>query len=777
MPKLYKILCAALTFSLIIPNIPDVAQAASVSETPALQLQTILAENPNGVWTTQSWSGENITPNLNWTTLSLRDYYENGFLNFEVRSTGEDAKNFSIGLKSKRHGKEVTINWNEKTAGTKLTAPTQWKSFSLRIKNVVDENSDSGFSLDDFWVIMVSGVSSGSPLEFRNVNIASADDERQFPIVKVNQAGYKADGAKTAYISYFAKFGSLTGKTAEVVNAADKKTVFSAVLGDFTNDPVSGERVHIFDFSEVKTEGEYFIRIPDANLDKTRLSPRDIYEGLNVTEIESYKFKIEKNPYQNLLENLVKYYYFQRQGINIDAKYAGDFARENLHPKDVSVKKWSDRNNPKAVTFDISGGWYDAGDYGKYVSPAAGALSDLLFAYELYPEAFNLLQIEIPETDKASAQYVNAPGFLSEIKWELDMLLKFEHASKDGSFYLAANYDGNTIYIEDTLTRQDDHNSAENKRDLRSHLATASAAAIFAHAYLVYKDIPAYESFAHECLEVSKRAWKWLENPKNSMNKSIGAANRTYTFNDAELANEKFWAAGALYRAVKVSGGNYDAYSSYIVKNLDDKNVLNCFNYNQSVGYSHGGQAFLGFVHYLYENKTPNPVISKTFEKFLAWQKNYLSMDNWGTSYPAWGYWWGSNKMIAQNALTSILGNKITGTRNIPAGVSKSPELNAATTANYLLGINPLSFSYVSGIGENSVENIFSGIYSSDKRLDPYKIPAGYFTEGSNIYDNRHLSKFDGKCYLDSDGEYTTNENTIYGNAAMIFLIAAVAEN
>jgi len=84
-----------------------------------------------------------------------------------------------------------------------------------------------------------------------------------------------------------------------------------------------------------------------------------------------------------------------------------------------------------------------------------------------------------------------------------------------------------------------------------------------------------------------------------------------------------------------------------------------------------------------------------------------------------------------------------------------------------------MSFSYVSGNGENSVKNIFSGIYSKDKKLTPYKIPSGYFTEGLNIYDNRHLSKFDGKCYIDSDGEWTTNENTIYGNAAMTFLMAA----
>ena len=121
--------------------------------------------------------------------------------------------------------------------------------------------------------------------------------------------------------------------------------------------------------------------------------------------------------------------------------------------------------------------------------------------------------------------------------------------------------------------------------------------------------------------------------------------------------------------------------------------------------------------------------------------------------------------------MTVMLGSSIT------EGMDDLPQSAAASTENafnYLLGINPISFSYVSGGGENSVQNIYSAIYSKDAKLTPYRCPDGYFTEGTNYYDNRHLSKFDGKCYIDSDGEYTSNENTIYGNAAMVLLTACV---
>lgn len=421
--------------------------------------------------------------------------------------------------------------------------------------------------------------------------------------------------------------------------------------------------------------------------------------------------------------------------------------------------------------YDVSSGWYDAGDYGKYVSPAAATVEDLLLAYELFPAAFADMDLEIPETDPDNSRYVDAPGILSEIKRELDMLLKMEHSSKDGSFYAAANYRDGVIYLEDTLYQTSTYQSDDSETDLRSHLATADAAAVFAHAYIVYKDIRAYTEFAEECLATALRAWDWVTDSSNAMHMSISAANRTYTFTQEELNRDMFWAAGALYRALTLSGADASAFENYLIENCNAAENTNCFNSSMSLSYNHAGESFLGFFHYLYGNNQANEEIAKVFSKFSTWRTNMLRNNTWGTTFPEWGCWWGSNKQAAQNAMTLLLGSIIL------EGQDLLPE-NTVTAAenafHYLLGENPISFSYVSGNGENCVENIYSGIYSNDARLDPYQIPAGYFTEGSDYYDNRHLSKFNGKCYLDSDGEYTTNENTIYGNAAMILLTAAI---
>ena len=750
------------------------ARAGNAEETPGCQLQTILIDNDGkNLWTTESWGGANILPNTSWTTTDAYDYYYNGELSFEARSNASEPLSFWIGLSSHYHATTtVSLYWTDLAQYKgKLIAGTDWTSYSLPIKELLDANPDSGFDLANLWKVCVSAVRKGETVSFRNVRISSTDDERQYPFIKVNQVGYSVHGAKTARISYFEKFGSLDGKAYEIVDTSTGTAVITGKLpAAERNEHLSGESVHIIHFDELTVPGTYCIRVPDAGLSASARSPRDIEDGLETDVLTSFPFQIGDRIYDSLLSDLTKYYYLQRQGLDLDAKYAGDFARKNLHPNDAQVRKWSDRDNPDAVTYDITQGWYDAGDYGKYTSPAATSVENLLLAYDLFPQVFRDMALNIPETDRTNPAYADAPGFLSEIKWEIDMLLKLEHADRDGSFYVAANYKDGVIYLEDTLYQTSDYRSGADETDLRSHLATSDMAAMLAHAYLIYRTVPAYADFAETCLETALRAWRWINHPDHPQHPSIGAANRTYTYTQEELDRSMYWAAGAIYRAVKAAGRDASAYEAYLLENCETENVSKCFT-GASLGYHSHGRSFLGYFHYLYHNAEAAPEITEVFQKFVPWRKRTLSYDNWGTDFPDWGYWWGSNMVIAQSTMTTLLGSILTeGEEQIPDEVIRSNE----SAFHYLLGVNPLSFSYVSGYGVNCVRNIYSAIYSRDGRLEPYRCPAGYVTEGTNPNNNRHLSKYDGKCYMDSDAEWTTNENTIYGNAAMIFLTAAI---
>ncbi len=769
-----RFLSIIVSFAVLLSSLSvTMVSAANVEETPGTQLQTILADNDGkNLWTTESWGGVNIVPNTSWTTSDMYDYFYNGTLSFEVKSNSQTSFSFNIGITSHSHNEDVTIYWTamDKYKDT-ITATSEWTSYTLPLNELVEAFSDKRFDKSNIWKISVGGIKAGNSASFRNVKISSADEERQYPFIKVNQVGYTCRGKKNAKVSCFEKFGSLDGKKYEIVNQETGETVFSDTLSNaVSNETVSGESVYEINFDTVTEPGKYFIRIPDANLNTSALTPRDIEENLKTDTIVSVSFQIGDNIYNSLLTDMSKYYYYQRQGIDLEEKYAGEFSRKNLHPDDVSVKKWSDRNNPDAETFDVSKGWYDAGDYGKYVSPAATSVENLLLAYELFPQEFKNINPNIPETDKTNDLYSDSPAILSEIKWELDMLLKLEHPDKDGSFYVAANYKDGTIYIEDTLYSTSDYNSGSEETDLRSHLATSDMAGMLAHAYIVYKDIPEYADFAEECLNTAVRAWNWINDSSNEKHMSIGAGNRTYTFTQEELDRSMYWSAGALFRASKVAGKDTAEYETYLISNCENENVNTCFTGN-SLGYSHKGRAFLGFFHYLYQNDNPSDKIKTVFSKFEPWRKRIINYDSFGTDYPEWGYWWGSNMVLAQSSMTLLLGSIISdGKDNIPDEVLDSNQ----SAFNYILGVNPVSFSYVSGYGENSVKNIYSAIYSKDAKLNLYKCPNGYVTEGANSSNNRHLSKYNAKCYMDSDAEWTTNENTIYGNAAMIFLTASV---
>lgn len=769
-----RILSIIMSMVVLISFMPSVRVfSANVEETSGTQLQTILIDNDGkNSWVTESWGGVNIIPNISWTTSDMYDYFYNGTLSFEVKSNGQTSFPFRIGITSHSHNEDVTLNWTDiEKYKDNIVASPDWTSYTLSLNELVQAFTDKNFDKSNVWKINVGSIKSGESATFRNVKISSNDEERQYPYIKVNQVGYTCNGNKNAKVSCFKKFGSLNGKRFEIVNQETEEVVFSDVLSDATTDTkISGEDIYEINFNSVTQQGTYYIRIPDANLNVSALTPRDKENNLKTDTLISVTFKIGDDIYNEMLSDMSKYYYYQRQGLDLQEKYAQQFARENLHPNDISVKRWSDRNNLSAETFDVSQGWYDAGDYGKYVSPAATSVENLLLAYELFPQEFKKINPNIPETDKTSDLYSNAPVILSEIKWELDMLLKLEHSNKDGSFYVAANYKDGTMYIEDTLYSTSDYNSSAKETDLRSHLATVDMSAMLAHAYIVYKDIPEYSDFAEQCLETSIRAWNWANNPVNEKHMSIGAGNRTYTFTQEDLDRSMYWAAGTLFRASKFANKDCSEYENYLISNCENENVNTCFTGN-SLGYSHKGRSFLGFFHYLYQNDNPSNQIKAVFSKFEPWRNRILNYDSFGTDYPEWGYWWGSNMVLAQSSITLFLGSVVLeGIDNIPIEVLNSNQ----SAFNYLLGVNPISFSYVSGYGENSVKNIYSAIYSKDAKLTPYQCPKGYVTEGANSSNNRHLSKYNGKCYMDSDAEWTTNENTIYGNAAMIFLTSAI---
>ena len=270
---LASILCVAVLFTAM--PITSVF-GANVAETNGIQLQTILVDNDGkNSWMTESWQGANILPNTSWTTSDITEYYANGYLNFKVRNTKSGNSYFMVGLRSKCHGETVSIYWTDlEKYKSKFLADSSWRSYSLSIKELVDAFPDSGFALDCLWVIAISGASNGGVLEFKDVTITSTDDERQYPFIKVNQVGYATNGQKTARISYFEKFGSLNGKTFEIVNKDTEQVAYSGTIPTGKLDKkFSGEMVHIINFDDLATPGTYYVRVKNTGFNSSVRSP------------------------------------------------------------------------------------------------------------------------------------------------------------------------------------------------------------------------------------------------------------------------------------------------------------------------------------------------------------------------------------------------------------------------------------------------------------------------------------------------------------------------
>lgn len=114
----------------------------------------------------------------------------------------------------------------------------------------------------------------------------------------------------------------------------------------------------------------------------------------------------------------MRYFYYQRANTEITDDFGEGLSRSDATPEDFNING-----------ADVSGGWYDAGDVGKYVSPGSTAANTLLWAYKLYPEKFFNGQNNIPEIGNA------IPDILDEVKYELDFLLKMQD-EESGGFHM-----------------------------------------------------------------------------------------------------------------------------------------------------------------------------------------------------------------------------------------------------------------------------------------------------------------------------------------------------
>lgn len=531
-------------------------------------------------------------------------------------------------------------------------------------------------------------------------NVDYTENQIYQPSIVLNQIGYKPQQEKVAV------FRDITDETEfSVINADTKAEVYSGALYGETANPTADETDWFGDFSAVTAPGTYYISCGDLD--------------------DSYTFTVSDDAYSTLLDDTVKMLYLQRCGSDINDDV---FGHKACHTSRATVYGTNE-------TIDVSGGWHDAGDYGRYVVPAAKTIADLLYAYEANPELYSD-SIGIPESGNG------IPDILDETEYALQWMLKMQ-AESGGVYHkvTCATFPG---YI------MPEKEVGKLIVTPVSTTATADFCAVMAMAYEFYSDIDS--DFANKCLAASEKAWAFLEeNPnlifENPKDITTGA------YNDNNDRDERYWAAAQMYRATgeekylaafqsvpTLKGqdwamvGNYGNFAILTMDNIDTESSV-----YQNVKNSVISQAD-GFVKAT--NNSPYGVAVSKFN-------------------------WGSNMTIANAGVVLGVAYRLTGSEDY---------LKAANdNLNYLLGKNPNAVCYVTGYGTVSPQQPHHRPSMAQNQPMPGMLVGGV---NSNLEDSAAEAYLAyapaAKCYIDNWESYSTNEVTTYWNSPLIYMLSFI---
>lgn len=559
------------------------------------------------------------------------------------------------------------------------------------------------------------------------------------PRIRVNQVGYFPKRTKHAIW----KTGTAESAKWTLVDR-EGKTVAEGETVPLGEDRSSGDAVQLVDFSEVQRSGRGF--------------------ELVIGDDRSDPFAIEDDIYAQLRRDALAYFYHNRSGIAIEMPFAGDpkWTRGVGHPGDARVECLPALRCQG--TFDASGGWYDAGDHGKYVVNAGITLWTLQNAWE-WAQHHGKATANLGDGTLAIPERKNGvPDLLDEARWELELLLRLQ--KRKGQW---AGMVFHKLHEETWTSIPHGPHEAKETRFLHrpSTAATLDFAAVVAQAARIHRTID--PAFADRCLAAAERAWKAAEtHPALFAPGSDNVGGGPYE--DSDVSDERYWAAVELY----VTTGK-DVYRKALASS---KHYLAM----PGPGAEHGN-AFAPMTWQKVEALgtitlalVPNELAPGEIEKARARivdvaaaireiveRPGYrvpLAPDA-GGSLP-----WGSNSAVLDNMMVLAIAHDLSGDAALLAAVVDGMD--------YLLGRNPMATSYVSGHGTRTLQNPHHRFWAHQKDESYPPPPPGAVSGGPNTGINDPTAKAAGlaggpplKSWIDHIDSWSTNEVAINWNAPL----------
>lgn len=530
----------------------------------------------------------------------------------------------------------------------------------------------------------------------------------------VNQAGFLPQDDKYAVMTAPSSFFTVTDENGRLC--------FSGVPVCSGFDKASGDTLYTADFSMLRLPGKY--RVQSEN------------------EASEY-FSIDDKAYQKCFDDCMKAFYFQRCGCKLESEFAGEWHHAKCHCSPAMLY-----DTPK-IKIDVTGGWHDAGDYGRYTTAAASALAHLFYGWKMFPDAFCEQNLNIP--GKPSPM----PDVLLECRYELEWLLKMQR------------FDGAVWHKVTTMRHAPFVMPEEDNGQLYvmpvSSSATADFAAITALASEVYKKYD--KAFSEWLLKCSLAAWEWLENNPDFLGFQNPKGCDTGVYGERSDRDNRFWAAAELFSAT-----GEKSFFSRAVELLQENFPKTALGFASVGGFGTLALLFSKRLSTQFSEVLKNTFVNKAEELAEICRSN-----GWGVSLRDDQYHWGSNMSVLTNGMIFLIADHF----EMQSGnTQRRFKKYASMQLNYLLGTNAVGYSYVTGTGSfcvnyphhrpafaDNVEECIPGLVSGgpNSRLDD-KFAKELIPEGTPPM----------KCFSDNMECYSLNEVTIYWNSPAVFLLAGL---
>lgn len=525
----------------------------------------------------------------------------------------------------------------------------------------------------------------------------------------VNQCGYQTDMRKL-----------VTFQSEEPVEycvlRSDGSCVFEGRADKKVLNESAKETNFVGDFSEVREAGKYYINAKSIG--------------------ESDTFEISENVYDDVFQKAMHFFYLQRCGCELPETSAGIYAHKACHTEEAVVYGTSEKK-------EVSGGWHDAGDYGRYVGPGAMAVAQLLLAYEVNEKLAQKYSNPVYEQKTGEM-----PAYLAELKYELDWMMKMQR--EDGALYHKVSCYNFCGFI------MPDEEKDELVISPVSVTATGDFAAVTAMAIRFYKKYD--KEYAEKLEKASKKAYEALKGMELPGGFKNPPEINTGMYDDECDKDERYWAAAELYKAFGDEQYRQDFEA------LAKEKIYHGYGWVEMGSY--------GNIAYLSTEYPTSEELKDSIKKSMIelGEKRYkiVEEDGYGTALLKTEYTWGSNLDTANNGLHLYDAYVLTG--------DKKYLVAATEQIHYLLGRNPLGLCYLTGCGTDAIKH-------------PHHRPSGFLGKAMPgmlsggpcdwLADDTVKQIFTketapAKSLTDMTGSYSTNEVTIYWNSAFVQLLASI---